>query len=327
MRQIKLGLIPFLIFCCIALLPAQKRMSVYIEEVLAIGDKFSDLIYQRPSLTTDNEGNIYITDSENNSIKKFSKNGELIKEVARIGEKSEEFRGPHLIKYYNGKLYVTEIYRPGIQVFDKNLEFESRIPIPFTMTDLNIISRSQFAVSALKYDWFEGNFVSCIYIYDSKGEEQEKIIYSRDTNFTMMNMINFLRDRRNNFFIVYTWKDKIERIDRSGKLLWTKSLLGEQKVKKRTEKDTKPTFGEYPVEAAYKSVASDTRGNFFILGGHLSENSCRDVYVLSKNGQHLTTITLPEASHAIHIDRDNFLYSRSDKGITLRKFALKYFYD
>lgn len=327
MKYPKLSLITILFFCCISILPAQRRLSVYIEEVLAIGEKFEDLIYQRPGVTTDNEGNIYISDLENNSIKKYNKNGELIKESVQKGEESEEFRGPSLIKYYNGKLYVSEVYKPGIQVLDRNLEFEFKIPIRFTMTDLNIISRDQIAVSALIYDWFEGNFVSCIYIYDSKGEEKEKIIYSRDRNFTMMNMINFVVDRRYNFFIAYTWKDKIGRYNKDGKLLWTKSLLDNKKVKTRIEKGSKPTFGEYPVEAVYKSIALDTRGNLFVLGGHLSENSCRDVYVLSKSGQHLTTFTLPETSHVIYIDRKNFLYSRSDKGMTLRKYALKYFYE
>lgn len=329
MKCAKLILITLLFLCCFTQLPAQKKLrGIQIEEVLAIGETNDDLIYQRPGITTDYDGNIYITDLRDNSIKKFNKNGELIKETWRKGG-AEGLQGPNIIKYYRNKLYVSEVYSPGILVFDKNLDFESKIPIRFTMTDFNIISRERIVVSALIYDWFEGNFISCLYIYDFEGNENEekRIIYSTDKKFTMMNMINFVMDRGNNFFIAYSWKDKIERYANNGRLLWTESLLDKKSIKTRIERSSKRTFGEYPVEIVYKAIEMDKHGHIFILGGHLSVNNGRDVYVLNKNGKYLTTFILPESSHAIHIDRSNYLYSRSDKGITLKKYVLRYIYE
>ena len=68
-----------------------------------------------------------------------------------------------------------------------------------------------------------------------------------------------------------------------------------------------------------KAIALDKQGNLFILGGDLSENINRDVYVLSKDNELITTFTLSEASWTIHIDRNNFLYSRSEDGKKLTK--------
>jgi len=329
MKYKKLILIPVLFFCCLTFLQAQKSLKgIEIEEVLAIGETSEDLLYQRPGLTTDNEENVYVTDLKDNSIKKFNKNGELLNETLTKGGK-KELQGPSLIKYYNGKLYVSEIYSPGILVFDEDLNFELKIPLRFTVADFNFISQDQIAVSALIYDWFEGDFVSCIYFYDIEGNEseEEKITYSTEKKFTMMNMTNFVIDRRKDFYIVYSWKDRIEGFERNGESLWTNSLLDERSVKTRSKKGSKQTFDEYPVEIVYKGIDLDKHGHIFILGGHLSENPCRDVYVLNMNGEHLTTFTLPESSNAIHIDRSNYLYSRSDKGVTLKKYLVKYIYE
>lgn len=331
----RLSLIVALIFCAFILLSAQDQISVFIEEVLAIGDADEDLMYQRPGLTTDNEGNIYITDLKNHLIRKFDKNGELLAETGLKGRRPQELQGPSLIKYRNGKLYVSEVYNPGILVFNTDLEYEKEIPVPFTVTDLNVISDEQIAVTALRGDYEEGRAIFCIYNYDVDGNEVEKVVYARGRGFTMMNMVSFAVDRLGEFIVSYTWEDKIEKLeiklDEEGEeqveILWSQSLLGKRKVRTKEGKDSKPAFREYPVEAAYKAMALDNRGYILILGGHLSENVNRDVYVLRGNGQYLTTFTLPEPAHAIHVDRNNFLYTRSSKGTAFRKYALRYFYE
>ncbi|MGD2245687.1 MAG: hypothetical protein PVI11_03980 [Candidatus Aminicenantes bacterium] len=327
MKCLRLGLVFTLVFGLFILLSAQAQLSVYIEEVLVIGDLHEDLLYKRPGLTVDNEENIYITDLRNNLIKKFDKNGELIKGTGLKGRRPVGLQGPSLIKYHNKKVYVSEVSSPGILVYSQDLEYEREIPIPFTVTDMHVISEVQMAVTALKREYEEGRAIYCIYIYDIETEETENIIYARGRSLSMMNMVNFVVDRRGEFVVAYNWEDKIEKLDSEGEILWTQSLLDNRRVRMREEKDPRPAFGEYPVEAAYKAIALDNRGYILVLGGHLSENINRDIYVLRENGQYLTTFTLPEPAHAIHMDRNNFLYTRSSKEASFRKYALKYFYE
>jgi len=312
-----------------ALLPAQDQMKgIVLEEVLAIGDIEGALMYQKVGMTADNEGNIYLTDLKGDSIKKFNKIGEFVGKAGKCGNGPEEFNEPGIIKYHNDKLYVTESYRPGIHVFDKDLKFKFKIPLPFTVTDLNIISNNQFAVSTLARDRSEeGDFNFCIYSYDIAGNEKEKIIYATSKNFTMMNMVNFQIDRSKNFLVAYCWKDRIEKLDKNGNVLWAKSLLGNKVPRTKKIKGTKLTLEEYPVEMVYKAITLDAFGNLFILGGDLSENRSQDVYVLSSDGQFLVTFTLPESSSAITIDSKNYLYSRSEDGLRIRKYQMEYQYE
>jgi hypothetical protein len=344
MKSIKLILIVTLFFSIFAILIAQNQLvSIDIEEVLTIEGLGESLVYHRGSVTTDYEGNIYITDLEDNSIKKFNNKGELIAVAGKKGDEPGEFQGPNIIRYYRGKIYVSEVYSPGIQVFDDDLNFKSKIPIPFTMTDFNVLYEDRIAVSTLIKDRSEAGFIFCIYFYDSKGnrekkeeegeegeeknEEDDKIVYSTDKDFTMMNTVSFQEYRKNYFMIAYDWKDKIDRYYKSGRLVWTRSLLDNKDAQTRKEGYSKRSFGVYPVEAVYRAIALDKQGNLFILCGDLSENINRDVYVLSKDNEFIATFTLPEASRTIHIDRNNFLYSRTEDGKKLIKYAIGYIFE
>jgi len=347
MKYINLIAIAILLCFCFAILIAQNQIiGIEIEEVLTIEGLGESLVYQRGSITTDYEGNIYVTDLEDYSIKKFNNIGELIAVNGQKGNEPGEFQGPNIIRYYRGKIYVSEVYRPGIQVFDDDLNFKSEIPIPFTMTDFSILYEDRIAVSSLIKDRSETGFIFCLYFYDSKGirqkkeveleegeegeevkEEDDKIIYATDKDFTMMNTISFQTYRKNYFMIAFDWKDKIDRYYKSGRLVWTRSLLGEEDAETRRESYSKRSFGVYPEEAVYKAIALDKQGNLFILGGDLSEHVNREVYVLSKDNELLAVFTLPEASRTIHIDRNNFLYSRSEDGRKLIKYKIEYIYE
>ena len=62
--------------CLFTLLPAQEQdrlRDILIEEVLSIWDLEGNTFLQKAGLTTDGEGNIYITDAKDYSIKKFNK--------------------------------------------------------------------------------------------------------------------------------------------------------------------------------------------------------------------------------------------------------------
>ena len=116
---------------------------------------------------------------------------------------------------------------------------------------------------------------------------------------------------------IYNYQDKIEKFDRKGKKLWSRKLLGVKKVKK----EEIASF-VLPSKLIYKDIVLDDSENIFILGGSFSRNPSRDVYVLNPEGQLLTTLTLPDTSHCIHIDSQGYLYSRANEGVTLKKFKI-----
>jgi len=300
------------------LLWGKELKSISLEEVLSIGSLDDEVLYMWAGVTTDLKGNIYVTDLMDYSIKKFNDKGFLIKKTGRKGKGPGEFLGPKLIKHFSGLIYVIDQYIPGIQVFDEDLNYKGHITVNIPIFDLKIISENRIVISIPPAGQPE-----CIIGIDSEGNPINDIKYLNKEQDYWKNFRKFEIDKQGNLYVVFTFEDKIEKFNKHNKKLWTKSLLGKKKAKREKSK-----FGpsELPTEVVYKDIAFDILGNLFILGGHISKHRSRDVYVLDQSGKHLTTFTLPESSHCIHIDNLNFFYSRAGMGTTLKKYSLKYIY-
>jgi hypothetical protein len=304
--------IPFL------LLWGKEQKSISLEEVLSIGGLDDDVLYMWVGVTTDLKGNIYLTDSMDYSIKKFNGEGILIKKAGRKGQGPGEFLAIRLIKYFNGLLYVTDQNLRGIQVFDEDLNYQEHIPFNMQIWDLNIVSANKIFISTP----FLANPKKIICV-DFEGNTRVDMSDFDGKQDYWMNFRKFEIDDQGNFYFVFAFEDRIEKFNKSLKKIWSKSLLSRKKVR---QKKAEVMFGpsQLPTEMVYKDIALDSSGRLFILGGHLSKNPSRDVYVLDEKGRHLLTFTLPEASHCIHIDNHNFLYSRAGQGVTLKKYRLKF---
>lgn len=288
--------------------------KVTLEEVLSIGSLDDDLLFQWTGVVADSQGNIYVLDAMDYSLKKFGPQGELIKKVGRKGQGPGEFVAPRLLDCSQKFLYATDQHLFGLQVFDTELNFKRRILIEIPIADFKILSDSQFAVATISI-----NKTPSIFIFDNHGKLVRKIKYFEKSLPLMMDMVSFEFDSQGNLYLAFTFQDKIEKFDKKEKKLWTKKLFKGKKAKRK-----KVASYMVPSDIVYKDVALDTAGNLFILGGSFSKNRSRDVYVLSPKGKYLTTFTLPEASHCLYIDHKNFLYSRAGEGITLKKYKIRY---
>jgi outer membrane protein assembly factor BamB len=295
----------------------REQKSISLEEVLSIGSLDDDALYMWVGVTTDSKGNIYLTDSMDYSVKKFNDRGLLVKKAGRKGQGPGEFLAVRLIKYFNGFLYVTDQNRPGIQVFDEDLNYKKHIPFNTQIWDMSILSENKIFISA--------PFIAKpekIMLIDLEGNSKVDMSYFLGKQDYWLNFRKFDADNQGNFYVIYTFEDRIERFNKNLRKIWSKSLSGKKRAKR---KKTEIMFGVslLPTEIVYKDIALDSSGNLFILGGNTSKNPGRDVYVLDEDGNHLLTFTLPEPSHCIHLDSHNFLYSRAGQGVTLKKYYLK----
>lgn len=304
--------------------PVNKKIkSVIIKENLSIGEIDDSLLYQWAGVATDDKGNIFLTDLKDYSIKKFSREGQLLKRCGGKGQGPGEFNSPALIRCSNDRLYISEIYKTGIQIFNENLEYLSTISINHPIHCFEIIPSQEIAVSGPKLD-ASGNY-SSIYFYDLSGSEVKRINYGTKEKIPMLNMIEFQLDEEINIYIAYLWIDKIKKLDKNGVLIFEKRLFGLKKPFLKESKNNQ--FGKFPEKVIYKGINLDIHRNIFILGGHVSENPSRDIYILDNMGELIATITLEEPSHTIYIDKRNFLYTSVDQGITLKKYSIEYVYE
>lgn len=288
--------------------------KIQIEEVLSIGKLDDDALFQWVSVVTDFENFIYVTDDMDFSIKKFDERGNLLKKTGRKGEGPGEFTAIRYLGISDKFLYVTEQYRPEIQIFDKDLNYKRAVIIPFPIADLKVLSDDEIAISTIIQDQ-----TGRILIFNAQGKVKRELQYTKEKFPLMMDMVSFDFDPKGNLYLAYNFQNKIEKFAPDGKKLWSKGLLRVKEAKRQ-----KLDIFTLPSEFIYKDVALDNSNNLFVLGGHYSKNPSCDIYVLSPEGKWLATFTLPDSTHCIYIDSQGFLYSRANEGITLKKFKMKY---
>ena len=79
--------------------------------------------FQLESLSVDNEGNVYVTDSGNERIQKFTSDGQFLKTWGVSGTDNGEFKKPTGIATYENNVYVVDSEQSRIQVFDSTGKF------------------------------------------------------------------------------------------------------------------------------------------------------------------------------------------------------------
>jgi len=286
--------------------------KIVLEEVLAIGSFDDNSLFQWVGVVADSEGNIYVTDAMDYSLKKFDADGNFLAKTGRRGQGPGEFTALRLVDSSEQFLFVTEQYQPVIKVFDKKLQYQFQIPLKGPAGDMKALGDNLVAVVVLS-----AKSESHLEFYDREGKIIKKLHFSERPSSILMDMVSFDVDGQGNLYLAYNFTDRIEKFDGSGKKVWSRNLLGIKQVKRE-----KISSHFVPTEIVYKDVALDRLGNVYVLGGKFSKNRSRDVYVLKPDGELLSTLTLPDTSHCIYIDGENYLYSRANEGITLKKFRM-----
>ncbi len=314
--RIYIGFSLALFAVCISSASATENASpkITLEEVLSVGSLDDDILFQWVGVTVDPHGQIYVTDAMDYSLKKFDADGKLLQKAGRKGQGPGEFLAPRLLVHSEDHLFVTDQSLPGIQVFDHNLKFIHRIPIKIPIGDVQVLSDDRIAVVVLLL-----NQSGSIHVYDHGGRILKKFRYTERSKSSMMDWVEIDFDSEDNLYVVYNFQDRIDKFDVNGGRLWSRSLLNIKKVKTK-----KIGPWNVPEKIVFKDIVFDSDDRLYILGGGHSTNPSRDVYVLNREGEHLTTFTLPESSHCLYIDSNNFLYSRANDGITLKKYRIKW---
>lgn len=79
--------------------------------------------FQLESISVDDEGNVYVTDSGNARVQKFTSDGQFMGAWGVSGTDNGEFKKPTGIATYENNVYVVDTEQARIQVFDSTGKF------------------------------------------------------------------------------------------------------------------------------------------------------------------------------------------------------------
>ncbi|MBN1560090.1 NHL repeat-containing protein [candidate division KSB1 bacterium] len=121
----KMHFFVILLFVAIApLLPSERKLNATF--LFAFGEKGEQPAqFNRPlGVSADAKGNVYVSDSGNNRLQKFTPQGELIAFIGGFGWEKEQFQFPIDIFVYNSlDIFVADFDNNRIERYDKDLNW------------------------------------------------------------------------------------------------------------------------------------------------------------------------------------------------------------
>ncbi len=143
----------------------EGKKKLILKEVLSIGVKEGDenLIFNEPvDVGVDKEGNIYVLDKGNCTIKKFDKNGKFLQVIGRKGQGPGELLDSMDIEVDSkGSIWLCDIGNARISNFSKAGTFLSSFKLDFQAIHMAIDSENS------------------VYVY---GKHRGKLIHKYDSN-------------------------------------------------------------------------------------------------------------------------------------------------
>lgn len=291
----------------------KRAAAISLEEIGSVGTLDDDLLFQWVGVAVDREQTLYVTDAMDYKLKKIDVQGKLLNSAGGRGRGPGQFLAPRNLVWFDDRLYVSDQYVAGLQVFDEELRYCRKIAFQQPIVDFEVISSDRVVISSLA-----PNKKPALYFFDGSGEPRGSLVYNEKKVPFMQESVSFCMDRRGDFYLAFSFQNRIEKWAGDGTFQWRRQPL------KKVKPARKRIGGwDVPIEVVLKDIALDSRDRVFVLGGGYSRNRSRDIYVYDSKGKPSGVLLLPEPSHCIYIDSQNHLYSRANDGITLKKYRIK----
>lgn len=215
-----------------------KNPEVKLEPVLKLGDIDSPdeqtAFYMPIAVAVDTAGHIYILDSGNHRIQKFSPGGKYLASFGRFGQGPGEFNYPSWLDIdASGNLYVTDPFNDRIQVLGpdgkeiKTIKFtEGKIGNAFVLSDGNLIMTDPVAGVRLNLAEHKkpASLPKLIRVINPEGKIIREIgdrLDMKDELLTnTINAVHMTVDSRDNLYLAFPFQNRIEKYSPEGQLIW-----------------------------------------------------------------------------------------------------------
>ncbi|MFC1563850.1 6-bladed beta-propeller [candidate division KSB1 bacterium] len=185
------------------------------------------MLYRPYDLAFDKDSNVYVLDKGNFRIQKYDADGRYVSTTGSRGMGPGEFENPMSLDVdSDNNLYISE-HRKFIRILNSSGNEIRRLYFdPFHPSDRFIITSSDRLVNNVQFMWYTGDGDVPEYLmqmYDLYGILLKEFctprIYENEKFNRKGNLIQYTEDRSGNFWIAFSYQNRIEKYSPDGKLL------------------------------------------------------------------------------------------------------------
>jgi hypothetical protein len=215
-----------------------RQPAVKLEPVLNLGDIDSPdehtAFYMPAAVTVDKAGNIYVLDSGNNRLQKFSADGKFLASFGRFGQGPGEFIYPSWLAIdSSGNLYVSDPHNRRLQILGpdgkdlKTIKFaDLEMGNILVATNGNLLMPEPAIIFSFagKEKEKTGKLPGLIKVMDPTGKVIQEIGERLDMKDELLtNTINsafMTLDKDDHVYLVFPYQNRIEKYSAEGQLIW-----------------------------------------------------------------------------------------------------------
>ena len=187
------------------------------------------------AVVMDSNSNIYLLDSLEHKINKYSSDGAYLQTIGKLGQGPGDFNGPYSLDIDgNDKLYVLEGVNRRIQILTGSGEYLSQINLDKLRMNIIRVLESGFVAMGgqLNLRWAlleQSELPGLINIMDKDGDSTRSVGDMKDfgvpqvkfnTDEWYVNQFKFDIDGDNNFYLSFLRQNRIKKFDKDGNLVW-----------------------------------------------------------------------------------------------------------
>lgn len=306
----------FLVVSFYAILKGQfiLPLNFSLHEVLTVPVDSAGSLISNQDIATLSDGSFLVSDRLDYKLKKFDRKGRFVRNVGRRGSGNAEFRGPGPLAATGTLIAVADHASSRIQFFSSDLVFRSSFHSIGPVFDLAFDGEGNLWAGILT-----GREDQNLVRMGPDGEVSKRLHLKNCTKNPFDRIFWFLIDRSGDIVIAYVFNNKIEVWDRNGNYRNEFEVPG-LPVRSKRSRISKRIFSsaeeEIPEGNIFWSIAGDSKGRIFLLADEQTPNPRRDVYIVTKEGELLSIVTLPREARNLTIDsQDRLLVSDAVKPV------------
>jgi len=327
-----------------------KSPNLTLEKIRTLGDiealDENVTFYMPQDIALDPEGNLYVLDTGNHRIQKFSPKGKFLTTFGREGQGPGEFNYPGSLDLEkNGNLIVASPYIQKIQFLNsEGLETESLHLTEMLTAYIRVFGPDHLlaAVRRLSFtpDDEKKKLEPLMQVMDREGKVIKKFGEPRDYKNKLVNsrgnQVSFTIDNDKNIYLTFQFQNRIEKFSQEGKLLWSTDRKLNYNARKPINKGKIESAGrgvsiESPkMNKVSESIAVDSRGLIWVitLDRQLKEEEEAYTSIRMSNTGGSSSISMSAGGSGEATETDAYKLEVFDKeGVLLGSIPLDHFAD